>query len=233
MAGRIVRDVVLHFVSISLVGAMLTGCATIPSEAAELSSELGNRISALQNANLTLLNRYFDLKRAEVDRFIEETWVPEYAMEVFKHPTIAKGWDTIVQENDPSERLKFIVWLGPKIQSKINSKRLEIISPIDSIEQQIEDQLRSAYAEVRAINNTLTAFLLSASRVAENRNRYLDMVGVTDEQIGDVIYEIDNVVADLLAVGKDAENTITQIEDAEQQYVEKLKNVGALLGVKE
>ena len=185
-----------------LVGALFMGCTTIPSEAPELSAELGNRISAFENANLRLLNRYFDLKRVEVDRFIEETWVPEYATKVFESELIKEAWDTIVRENNTEERLKFIVWLGPKIQSVVNSKRLELISPLDSIEQRIADQLRSDYAEARAINNALTAFLISAAGVAENRNRYLEMVGVTDEQIGDAIYQIDNVVADLLAAGR-------------------------------
>jgi uncharacterized protein YceK len=37
----------------------LNGCATIPSEAPELSMELGKRISALEEANINLLYRFF------------------------------------------------------------------------------------------------------------------------------------------------------------------------------
>jgi hypothetical protein len=53
---------------------MLSGCVTIPPEAPELSSELGNRIANIQDANLTFLHRFFDLKRNEVDCFVQEEW---------------------------------------------------------------------------------------------------------------------------------------------------------------
>lgn len=222
-----------YVTSLAIVGAIFVGCASIPREAPQLSAELGNRISALESANLTLLSRYFDLKRAEVDRFIDEVWVPEYAEEVFESPQVADAWNTIVSETDTSERLKFIVWIGPKIQTSINEKRAELVAPFDLIEKRVAAHLRSAYTEARAINNTLTSFLFSAANVAENRARYLDMVEVTDEQIGYVIHDIDNVVADLLAIGRDAANTVSQIEDAERQFVDKLSIIGSSIGIKE
>ena len=219
------RIIIRHFVPIALAGAMLTGCASIPPEAPELSSELGNRISALEDTNLTLLHRFFDLKRAEVDRFIKEEWVPSFARAVFTDQRVAKVWDKIVLENDRQERLQFIVRIGPKLQAKINSKRLEFIQPLDAIERRIEEQLLGDYAEAKSINNALTSFLLSASKVAENRNRYLEMIGVTDEKIGAVLDQIDDVVTDLLAVGKDAQDKV----ERGKRFVEKLKAIRSSL----
>lgn len=57
-----------------VVLAMLIGCASIPSEAPELSAALGQRISAIEDSNITLLKRFFDQKRREVDKFIEKEW---------------------------------------------------------------------------------------------------------------------------------------------------------------
>ncbi|MBT6593515.1 MAG: hypothetical protein HOO18_06120, partial [Porticoccaceae bacterium] len=36
---------------------MMTACVSIPPEAPELSAQLGNRISAIEQSNLTLLHR--------------------------------------------------------------------------------------------------------------------------------------------------------------------------------
>lgn len=69
----------------------MSGCVTIPPEAPSLSSELDRRISALENANVTLLNCQFDQKRMEVDRFIQDVWLPEFASEFFQKPFIGKA----------------------------------------------------------------------------------------------------------------------------------------------
>lgn len=199
----------------------IIGCATIPPEAPELSTELGNRINAIQDANLTLLHRFFDLKRNDVDRFIQNEWVPTFAEEIFSDPKMKKTWDTIVVENNPSDRLKFLVTTGPKLQEQINKKRTELINPLDDLERRIEQEIRDEYENARAINNSITSFLLSASKVTENRNRYLEMAGVTDEELGQTIDKVNDAVLDLLSSGKEAEDKITKAE----KYLKKLHEI--------
>ena len=46
---------------LALVTVGIVGCASIPSEAPELSENLGQRLTVLKNSNITLLERYFDL----------------------------------------------------------------------------------------------------------------------------------------------------------------------------
>ena len=199
----------------------IVGCASIPAEAPELSAELGNRISAIEDSNITLLHRFFDQKRKEVDKFIENEWVPTFAEEFFSNPKISEVWNTIVREDDKSQRLKFIVKTGPKLQEKINKKRLELIQPLDDLERRIEKEIRDEYAQARAMNNSITSFLLSASKVTENRNRYLEMAGVTDEKIGKIIDKTDDAVSDLLKRTEDAQEKI----DAAKDYLEKLRSI--------
>ena len=192
---------------------ILSGCASIPSEAPELSAELGKRISAIEDSNITLLKRFFDQKRREVDKFIEEEWVPEFADQFFSNKKISKAWDTIVRENDKKQRLLFLVKIGPKLQKKINEKRLELIRPLDELERRIETKIRDEYTQARAINSTITSFLLSASEVAENRNRYLEMVGATDESLGKLIDKTDDAVIDLLGKAGDAKDKVSRAEE--------------------
>ena len=83
------KRITIESLCVFLTAVFLSGCASIPPEAPELSMELGNRISAIEDAHITLLNRFFDQKRSDVDEFIEEEWVPVFAEEFFSNPAIA------------------------------------------------------------------------------------------------------------------------------------------------
>ena len=206
---------------ICILFTILSGCASIPSEAPELSTELGNRITAIEDSNITLLHRFFDQKRNDVDVFIENQWVPTFADTFFSKPGIAKAWETIVQEDNKEQRLLFLVKTGPKLQKMINKKRLELIQPLDDLERRIEKNIRAEYIQARAMNNTITSFLLSASKVAENRNRYLEMTGVTEDKIGNLIDKTDDAVSDLLKGAKGTQEKV----DLGEKYLTKLRDI--------
>lgn len=200
---------------------ILSGCASIPPEAPELSSELGRRISAIENSNIVLLNRFFDQKRKEVDMFIENEWVPVFAEQFFSNEKIAEAWNIIVSENNKADRLTFITKAGPKLQDRINQKRLELIQPLDELERRIEASIRSEYSQAKAMNNSITSFLLSASKVAETRNRYLEMVGIKDETVGQLINKTDDAVSDLLGKATSAQDKVTRAE----AFVKKVREI--------
>lgn len=200
---------------------ILSGCVSIPAEAPELSSELGRRISAIENSNIVLLNRFFDQKRKEVDKFIEDEWVPVFAEQFFANEKIADAWNTIVSENNKADRLKFITKAGSKLQDRINQKRLELIQPLDELERRIESSIRSEYSQAKAMNNSITSFLLSASKVAEARNRYLDMAGIKDEKVSQLINKTDDAVSDLLGKATSAQDKVTRAE----AFVKKVREM--------
>ena len=207
--------------SVIVLTLLMLGCASIPSEAPELSVQIGNRVSAIEDANITLLQRFFSQKRQDIDRFIEDEWVPEFANSFFSNTKIANVWDTVVKNNDKKQRLGFIMKTGPKLQDMINKKRTELIAPLDDLERRIEKQLRTEYAQVRAMNNSITSFLLSASAVAENRNRYLGMMGITENKVGTLIDKTDEAVVNLVkgAAG------IKQKVNAAKTYIDSLRNI--------
>lgn len=199
----------------------LGGCATIPPEAPELSAQLGTRISSLEAAHIRLLQEFFLEKRQRVDDFIQKVWVPIFAQEFFSDPKLDSIWKQVVQSQDPNDRLKFITLVGPKLQEKINRKRIELIQPLDELERTITNRLKSEYDQTRAINNTLTAFLYSAAKVEENRKRYLAMIGITDKGVDKFIDETDQAVSELV----DASRNIKDLEKDAEQYREKIKAI--------
>lgn len=207
----------------------LSACATIPKESADLSIELGKRISAIEAAHMTLADKYFNEKRNRIDEFVEKEWVPEFAAQFFSNQQIANMWEQIVRSGNTADRLEFIVTLGPKLQAKINSKRLDLIKPLDDAERMIKQQLRDNYNQARAINNSVTSFLVSAVKVKENQTRYMEMIGVKDQKMVEVLDQVDSAVETLL--GK-AETVTDKAEKAELYYLKmkaamtKLKNKG-------
>lgn len=200
---------------------MMTACVSIPPEAPELSAQLGNRISAIEQSNLTLLHRYFDRKKQDIDEFIQHEWVPEFANQFFAEPAIARVWDQVVASDNKPDRLKFILKTSPTLQQTINQKRVELIQPLEILEQRIETKLTADYAQAKAINNSITGFLLSASKVVENRDRYLEMAGVSNDEITQMIDKTDSIVSDLLVKSKDLQGKIAKGEE----YLQKINEL--------
>ena len=199
------------------------GCASIPPEAPELSGQLGSRITAIESSHNRLLEQFFADKRRRVDEFVQEVWVPTFATEFFGDPQVDAVWKQVVASNDPKDRLRFVVLVGPRLQSKINEKRVELIKPLEDLERTVKAKLKLEYDQARAINNTLTSFLQSASKVEANRKRYLEMLGVTDKQVEAFIDDTDEAVTDLVEKSRGAQEKVA----GGKAFVEKVKAIAS------
>ena len=199
----------------------MPACVTIPREAPELSMQLGSRIAAIEKAHFTLLHKYFNDKRNKVDDFIMEEWVPEFTRQFASDPNIERLWAEIVSSDNKKDRQEFLVRLGPKLQVKINSKRLELIKPLDDAERLLEQTLQEEYQQAIAINNSLTSFLVSAAKVDENRRRYMDLAGVTDQKMSMIIDKIDSGVGTLL----DKAHQVSGKEEKTKKYLDQINSV--------
>jgi hypothetical protein len=213
-------------IAFMLIGlCLIIGCATIPSEAPQLSAQLGTRISTLEASHKRLLADFFNEKRRRVDEFIQEEWIPLFANELFSNPTIAGHWDGVVRSQEMGDRVKFILVAGSKLQKRINAKRLELIQPLDELERKITLGLKSEYDQMRAINNTLTSFLLSASKVEEARRRYLELVGISEKEIDDFISETDQAINELAGVGEIAKDIVKDTETFKSKIERIIKKI--------
>jgi hypothetical protein len=150
-------------------------CASIPAEAPQLSAELGKRIAAIEHSHLTMLHRFMDDRRARVDEFIQKEWIPVFARNLFEDTELTNVWNQVVASTDPNDRMKFLGLVAPRMQKKINAKRLELMAPLDEIERAIERHLRDEYEQALGVNNAITSFLHSAADLAANQERYMAM----------------------------------------------------------
>ena len=89
------------------------------------------------------------------------------------------------------------------------------------MERTVEKAIRKEYIQARAINNSISSLLISASEVIENRNRYLEMIGVTDNKIENIIDKTDDFVSDLLSKAQDAPSKV----DKAKVFIKKMKSL--------
>lgn len=170
---------------------LIGGCASIPEESPELSQEIGKRIANMRTAHMTLVHRYFDLKRDQVDSLFQRRWIPAYAEHFFSQDPVSNYWDKLVSENDKEERVRFLITLGPRMLERIRNKRAEFMKPLDRLETRVVDSLQREYRLIMSANHTLTSFLANSSKVTRNRERYLEMLGLPQETIGDYVDRVD------------------------------------------
>lgn len=176
----------------------ISSCTSLPQETPLLSEEIGEQMLDAKSSHLALLNQYFIVKRDQIDIFIDQVWIPEFAENIFKKTKINKGWNSIVNNNDKQKRLIFITRLGTLIQKKINAKRIELMKPIDELEYLLTKKIINHYDSLLAANSTLTVYLKSATAVKELQNRALKKLKL-DKNLAVHIDKADEVVEKIIA----------------------------------
>jgi hypothetical protein len=152
---------------------------------------------------------------------MEEQWVPLFATTYFELGEVQTTWIAVVKSKDDQDRLEFLVRTGPALQRQMNEKRLALIRPLDELERTIERKIREEYARARLVNNTITGFLMSASEVTEVRKKYLEMAGISDGKVNEVIDQVNDTVANLLEKGVKVE----QLAEKSDKYIDKIKAI--------
>ena len=203
----------------------LFSCASIPREAPVLSQQLNTEIQELENSHLGLVHSFFELKRKNAKEYINTVWLPLFAEKYFKQQDISNMWNLVVNEDSPEDRLQFILATAPALQEEINLQQEKMIAPLDKLEYKLEQALKEKYTNARSINNTITSFLFSASKIDENRQRYLNMIGVSDDKISKTINKTALITEKMLNTANSVDNRYDAIQENIQNYTEQLNNI--------
>lgn len=218
LAGRYILNLVFVLV-------LFSSCASIPREAPLLSRELGIQIQELENSHLNLVKIYFEKERGQVKEFIDNEWLPVYAVNFFEDKNINKIWEQVVESNDKNDRLEFFIRTSPVLQQEVNNKYRELIEPLDRLETKLILAVQNKYANLKSINNTITSYLFSASEVEENRQRYLDLVGVTDQKVNSAIDDLESFTSNLTLKATMVETDVELFEERFRNYRNKIEEL--------
>lgn len=200
-------------------------CASIPKEAPVLSEQLGKEINSLEGSHIRLVESFFELKRKNLRTFLEEKWLPEYAERFFAKPAIQQMWEQVSETGAEEDRLMFLLVTAPELQADINEQYQQTIEPLNQLERALKNALQEKYRDAMSINNTLTSFLVSAAEVDENRQRYLDMAGLTEDKISAAIDQTESLTSELLMKALDADAKLKGAENNIEDYKNKINDI--------
>lgn len=217
--------VIMRIIGLAGLSFILFSCASIPKEAPMLSQNLGIEIQQLESSHFQLVEVYFDLKRENARAYLQKVWLPKYATKFFSKPDIKEMWEMVATIGSEKDRLMFLLVTAPALQTDIDKQYQFMIGPLDQLEKQLKSSLNEKYNNARSINNTLTSFLVSAAEVEQNRQRYLDMAGITEEKISSAIHNIEVATSSMLSTAVKADAGFSEVEGNISEYREKINQI--------
>lgn len=168
------------YLSLSTLALLLiTGCAHVPPQAADLSRNIGAGMAGTQHAYVGMINLYFDQKHEAIDQWIEQKYTPLYISTVR-----AKLTEKKLDPNDFDEAL------ATDVVQRIAKKRDAMQSELEKTRRALLDKVQSNYDLLFRANAELTALLQSASDVQEANSALAD--ALKDASSGQIDFQLMN-----------------------------------------
>jgi hypothetical protein len=184
------------------------GCASVPKESVELSYTLGNDLEALHQSYRTLIARYFESLRREVNSAIDQIFIPAYINDFVITGKLV--------ENAKAGRSDLVeAWARIAVET-IDKERATRIAPIDKAEKDLLVSVNDAFDKAIRANAAVTAQLNSIRKVEEVQGEILESLKLKD---------IRNKINDALA---DASKKAKEITDEIDKAAGKLKKDASL-----
>jgi hypothetical protein len=159
-----------------LLALALSACATVPKEVVELSYVIGEDLTAVHASYRTLISAYFDALRDRTVTFLDTRWRPAYLRDFIEEGELV----SMATAEDPQEVLMGVsVWAEVAIE-EIESKRRELLDPIDAAEADLMKSVDEAFAQIIRGNATISAHLNSLRKVQEVQDEALEAVRLKD-----------------------------------------------------
>lgn len=136
--------------SVILILQLYSGCASVPKESVALSQSIGKGLEENHRTHKNLLNKYFQSKKEEINKFIYQEYLPTFIKD-FQALLKTNKMDTSLTQ----EQIKGII-------SRIITKRDQMQLDLEKTRIMIADTLDKQYILLFRANAQLTSFLESA-----------------------------------------------------------------------
>jgi hypothetical protein len=205
------RRLCLHSAVVSLLLAF-AGCATIPQESVELSSELTKMIRTAEASHLALVEEYISEKKLRADDFLERVWIPTFMTNGMKNTGIL---DSIANEKNTPKKGALLREFNEDAAVEIAIRRATIMNAIEEVGVSLRQAVRDHYGEMLVVNQALTANLKSVSDVHKTRDELLATVKVDAKKLIP-LDAINGVLEKILAHKDEAEKLPEYIQQAKK-----------------
>jgi len=141
-------------------------------------------------------------KRADVDRFVQQDWLPLFAKTALETPAVQRVFQQACRAESPTDRIEALVGLGTRLQAQLNQRRTELMQPLDQFEADLIRSVETAYSEMLAANATLTGLLQAHAETTATQAEIAQSLKI-DDKLTSGLTDADKLVA-LLTGGRDA-----------------------------
>jgi hypothetical protein len=175
MTSKLLRLIV----AFAILG-FLGGCASVPQESAQLSSDLGTMIRDARDSHLALIDEYMKVRRDRVDDFMQNKWIPTFMTNFAKTANFAQQYDAA---NGPDEKAKLTQDFQAAAAKKIAQQRATMLNALDDVDKALRSKITAHYDQMQVVNEALTAHLLSAAKVTAARDAILNKLNVPTNEL--------------------------------------------------
>lgn len=156
------------------------GCVSVPKQAVILSSQLNQMIRESERSHLALVDAYIAERKARADDFLNNQWFPSFMEDFTTRAGIEKKLATT---SDVSKKSKLLEQFSEAAAAELQKRRSAIFDGIDALGSALRRRLQEHYENMLIANETLTAHLEAAAKVAETRDQLLKELGAPSENI--------------------------------------------------
>jgi hypothetical protein len=158
------RHIITYFIIIIIF--TICGCATIPKESVELSYTIGNDLETLHQSYKLIITHYFDSLRREVNRSIEQVFIPAYINDYVETGQLLQH-----AQNKRADLVE--AWARIAVET-IDKERTVRLAPINEAEEELLRSVDDAFDKAIRANATITAHLNSIRQVKEVQDEILE-----------------------------------------------------------
>lgn len=163
-----------------LVSAVLTSCASVPHQAAELSGELGVMIRESRATHLALVDEYINERRRRVDDFMSRDWIPKFTKNFI---TEAKLDQELAAAKTSEEKVQIHQEFLEAAAQRVSERRALLMNAVDEVGRLLRARIDEHYDQMGLVNQTLTAHLRSAEKVNATRDELLKLAKIQPNQM--------------------------------------------------
>lgn len=204
----------LALVAALVLGGMAGGCTPqVPPQTVELSRAIGERISANQASHEAFVAEYFASSRGRVEDFLQHRWIPEFLATFTRDAELMELLEDESLGDD--ERGQIVLEYAEAAVVEIERRRRELLGPLDALEAEALRELRANYAQLHAMNVSVTGYLESIHEVSEMREdvlRRLRLQRARDHAL-ERVTEVNRVLEQALEGAGEAEDILQRIRD--------------------
>lgn len=185
----------MRSIALCLVVVLASACAQVPEQSVTLSMDVGKALEDLRQKNAELIGQLFSDRKRKVNNFVDTVYAPYV---IRRNLTAEKDYENtgrkismlnlipkLVNDGDEKGALAAMNFVVEGLTNDIQSKRKDLLAPIETQERQVKVAFDNAFGIVIQGNETTTGLLRSIRQVQSAQEKILQDIGLKQNLRGE------------------------------------------------